>query len=193
MFCSCFPVYLYSLLFLWNLSDSPIFLTFCGNNVWEVLVFSGLAWDNKNNTVSTFPGNCMSEFMGLIKGHYEAKQGGFLPGGGSLHSPMTPHGPDADCFEKASKAKLAPERIADGTMVSKLDVRLWWLLGSPTLLRGYFLFFQSHKEGVRRGECVSMCMFPCVYAHTPMYTLDSWCGRVKRVCIVLGVRPGFKF
>ncbi|KAI4589993.1 hypothetical protein MJG53_001042 [Ovis ammon polii x Ovis aries] len=61
--------------------------------------------------------NCMSEFMGLIKGRYEAKQGGFLPGGGSLHSPMTPHGPDADCFEKASKAKLAPERIADGTMM----------------------------------------------------------------------------
>lgn len=52
----------------------------------------------------------MSEFMGLIKGHYEAKQGGFLPGGGSLHSAMTPHGPDADCFEKASKAKLEPER-----------------------------------------------------------------------------------
>lgn len=80
----------------------------------------GLVLDNKNTTASTFPGNCMSEFMGLIKGHYEAKQGGFLPGGGSLHSAMTPHGPDADCFEKASKAQLAPERIADGTMVSSL-------------------------------------------------------------------------
>ena len=86
-------------------------------------MFGVLALDNKN-TVSIFPGNCMSEFMGLIKGRYEAKQGGFLPGGGSLHSPMTPHGPDADCFEKASKVKLAPERIADGTMVSKLDIRL---------------------------------------------------------------------
>lgn len=62
----------------------------------------------------------MSEFMGLIRGHYEAKQGGFLPGGGSLHSSMTPHGPDADCFEKASKATLVPERIADGTMVSSI-------------------------------------------------------------------------
>ncbi|GCB63378.1 hypothetical protein scyTo_0009656 [Scyliorhinus torazame] len=60
--------------------------------------------------------NCMSEFMGLIKGHYEAKEEGFLPGGGSLHSIMTPHGPDAECFEKASKAKLEPERVADGTM-----------------------------------------------------------------------------
>lgn len=61
----------------------------------------------------------MSEFMGLIKGHYEAKEEGFQPGGGSLHSIMTPHGPDADCFEKNSTAVLTPERVAEGTMVSE--------------------------------------------------------------------------
>lgn len=55
--------------------------------------------------------------MGLIKGHYEAKEEGFQPGGGSLHSMMTPHGPDADCFEKNSTADLQPERVAEGTMV----------------------------------------------------------------------------
>lgn len=60
--------------------------------------------------------NAMSEFMGLIKGQYEAKLDGFSPGGASLHSMMTPHGPDMECFEKASSAKLAPERVADGTM-----------------------------------------------------------------------------
>uniref|UniRef100_A0A914ZS86 Homogentisate 1,2-dioxygenase n=1 Tax=Parascaris univalens TaxID=6257 RepID=A0A914ZS86_PARUN len=38
--------------------------------------------------------NCMSEYMGLICGTYEAKESGFKPGGGSLHSMMTPHGPD---------------------------------------------------------------------------------------------------
>ncbi len=43
----------------------------------------------------------MSEYMGLIKGQYEAKEGGgFVPGGGSLHSIMTPHGPDRACFDK---------------------------------------------------------------------------------------------
>lgn len=63
-------------------------------------------------------GNCMSEFMGLIKGHYEAKEEGFQPGGGSLHSIMTPHGPDVDCFEKNSTAPLKPERVAEGTMVN---------------------------------------------------------------------------
>ena len=62
-------------------------------------------------------GNCMSEFMGLIKGHYEAKEEGFQPGGGSLHSIMTPHGPDGDCFEKNSTSVLTPERVAEGTMV----------------------------------------------------------------------------
>lgn len=55
--------------------------------------------------------------MGLIYGSYEAKEGGFQPGGASLHSMMTPHGPDTDCFEKASRAQLAPQRVADGTMV----------------------------------------------------------------------------
>lgn len=59
----------------------------------------------------------MSEFMGLILGRYEAKEGGFYPGGASLHSIMTPHGPDYQCFENASKAELKPERVADGTQV----------------------------------------------------------------------------
>ena len=61
--------------------------------------------------------NCMSEFMGLIFGSYEAKEEGFQAGGASLHSMMTPHGPDNECFTKASSGKLAPQRVADGTMV----------------------------------------------------------------------------
>ncbi|XP_038048063.1 homogentisate 1,2-dioxygenase-like [Patiria miniata] len=60
--------------------------------------------------------NCMSEFMGLIKGRYEAKEEGFQAGGATLHSIMTPHGPDAACFEKASSDELKPQHIADGTM-----------------------------------------------------------------------------
>lgn len=63
--------------------------------------------------------NCMSEFMGLIKGTYEAKvpkagealEKGFFPGGASLHSMMTPHGPDNNCFEKASNDACLPEKI----------------------------------------------------------------------------------
>jgi len=57
-----------------------------------------------------FHRNIMSEFMGLIKGLYDAKEKGFEPGGMSLHNCMTPHGPEAAVFEKASKAELKPER-----------------------------------------------------------------------------------
>ena len=59
----------------------------------------------------------MSEFMGLITGNYEAKAEGFRPGGATLHSMMTPHGPDAQCFDGASNADLKPERVADGIVV----------------------------------------------------------------------------
>lgn len=59
----------------------------------------------------------MSEFMGLILGRYEAKEEGFAAGGATLHSMMTPHGPDAKCFDGASNAELKPERIAEGTQV----------------------------------------------------------------------------
>jgi homogentisate 1,2-dioxygenase len=34
----------------------------------------------------------------------------------SLHSHMTPHGPDSATFEKASNEELKPVRVADGTM-----------------------------------------------------------------------------
>lgn len=71
-----------------------------------------------------FHRNCMSEFMGLIYGAYEAKETGFLPGGASLHSMMTPHGPDNECFEKFSNAHLAPQRVADGTMAFMFETSL---------------------------------------------------------------------
>jgi homogentisate 1,2-dioxygenase len=68
--------------------------------------------------------NCMSEFMGLILGRYEAKEDGFNPGGATLHSMMTPHGPDFKCFEGASNAKLVPERIAEGTQAFMFESSL---------------------------------------------------------------------
>lgn len=60
--------------------------------------------------------NCMSEYMGLIKGSYEAKQGGFIPGGGSLHSCGSAHGPDGPSFEKASNEDLKPVRLPDNAL-----------------------------------------------------------------------------
>ncbi|PWB94258.1 homogentisate 1,2-dioxygenase [Methylosinus sporium] len=67
--------------------------------------------------------NAMSEFMGLIYGRYDAKPDGFLPGGVSLHDCMLPHGPDAESFEQATRATLAPQKLA-GTLAFMLETRL---------------------------------------------------------------------
>ena len=60
-----------------------------------------------------FHRNTMSELMGLVRGAYDAKAEGFLPGGVSIHNQMSAHGPDLATFEKASGAKLEPRKIAD--------------------------------------------------------------------------------
>ena len=62
-----------------------------------------------------FHRNLMNEFMGLIKGEYDAKAEGFVPGGASLHSCMSAHGPDGETCTKAINAQLAPAKI-DNTM-----------------------------------------------------------------------------
>jgi homogentisate 1,2-dioxygenase len=61
-----------------------------------------------------FHRNVMSEFMGLIHGAYDAKEGGFAPGGASLHNCMSGHGPDRASYEKAIKTELAPGKTGDG-------------------------------------------------------------------------------
>ena len=67
--------------------------------------------------------NVMSEFMGLVHGSYDAKTGGgFVPGGISLHNTMLPHGPDADAFERASAAMLAPHKL-EGTLAFMFETR----------------------------------------------------------------------
>lgn len=66
--------------------------------------------------------NTMSEYMGLIYGAYDAKEEGFVPGGGSLHNQMSAHGPDLDAFEKASNADLTPQKLS-GTMAFMFESR----------------------------------------------------------------------
>lgn len=64
-----------------------------------------------------FHRNVMSEYMGLIEGAYDAKtagEGGFVPGGGSLHNMMSAHGPDRETFERAGAAELKPQKVDDG-------------------------------------------------------------------------------
>lgn len=61
-----------------------------------------------------FHRNIMSEYMGLVTGSYDAKEGGFVPGGGSLHNRMSAHGPDAASWRRATDAQLKPEKFDGG-------------------------------------------------------------------------------
>jgi len=72
-----------------------------------------------------FHRNVMSEFMGLVHGAYDAKEGGFSPGGASLHNGMSDHGPDVASHRKATEAELAPHKI-DGTMAFMFESR--WVI-----------------------------------------------------------------
>ncbi|OTF69755.1 hypothetical protein BLA29_014094 [Euroglyphus maynei] len=97
----------------------------------------------------------MSEFMGLIHGSYEAKEEGFRAGGASLHSMMTAHGPDNDCFIKATNDKLQPTRVADGTMAFMFESSLQlcltdWSLNDRLLDEDYYKCWsglQKHFDG----------------------------------------------
>ena len=60
-----------------------------------------------------FHRNVMSEAMGLVRGAYDAKAGGFVPGGLSLHNLMAGHGPDVASWRAASEAVLVPQRVED--------------------------------------------------------------------------------
>ncbi len=71
-----------------------------------------------------FHRNVASEFMGLIHGVYDAKAEGFVPGGASLHNCMTGHGPDAETFEKASRADTSKPHYVQDTMAFMFETRL---------------------------------------------------------------------
>jgi len=105
-----------------------------------------------------FHRNIASEFMGLVRGVYDAKAEGFRPGGASLHNCMVAHGPDAATFEKALHADTArPERIAD-TMAFMFETRYplrptAYVLECPQLQRDYFECWQGlakHFDPQRR-------------------------------------------
>lgn len=70
-----------------------------------------------------FHRNFMNEFMGLIEGIYDAKEGGgFVPGGASLHNCMSGHGPDADTYKKMTQVELKPVKL-DGTLAFMFETR----------------------------------------------------------------------
>lgn len=70
-----------------------------------------------------FHRNVASEFMGLVHGAYDARAEGFVPGGSSLHNGMIGHGPDAETFERASRADLSQPDVIRDTMAFMFESR----------------------------------------------------------------------
>jgi homogentisate 1,2-dioxygenase len=102
-----------------------------------------------------FHRNVASEFMGLITGVYDAKEGGksggFVPGGASLHNCMSAHGPDAASYEKAVAADTsAPHHVTD-TMAFMFETRAVikptkQALEAKELQAGYYECWQGIKK-----------------------------------------------
>lgn len=58
-----------------------------------------LAYFSENFEMTCREENKSCLFLHKIKYNFQAKADGFLPGGASLHSCMTPHGPDTKTYE----------------------------------------------------------------------------------------------
>ena len=88
-----------------------------------------------------FHRNVMSEFLGLLKGEYDAKKEGFAPGAASLHNAMSAHGPDRASYDKAVAAELKPHYAGD-TLAFMFESRYVFeptahAMAAPTLDRDY--------------------------------------------------------
>ncbi|WP_428422479.1 homogentisate 1,2-dioxygenase [Methylibium sp.] len=104
-----------------------------------------------------FHRNVASEFMGLIHGVYDAKAEGFVPGGASLHNCMTGHGPDAETFERASRADLSKPDVIRDTMAFMFEARQVWrptahALNSPERQPDYQRCWQGLKKHFDPGR-----------------------------------------
>jgi homogentisate 1,2-dioxygenase len=100
-----------------------------------------------------FHRNVMNEYMGLIRGVYDAKAEGFVPGAGSLHNCMSGHGPDAATFDAASAAALEP-RFLDDTLAFMFETRFVirptkFALETPLLQRDYWQCWKGLRRNYR--------------------------------------------
>lgn len=68
---------------------------------------------------------------------------GFYPGGGSLHSCMTAHGPDATSFSKASAAELAPVYFDQGLAFMFESTYMFKI--APSALQRFQLEQEQHE------------------------------------------------
>lgn len=96
-----------------------------------------------------FHRNIMSEYMGLIQGQYDAKvDGGFVPGGGSLHNRMSAHGPDSEACDSSRNKVLQPEYL-ENTMAFMFESYMAWRvtpIGLSTIQKNYLKSWENIKK-----------------------------------------------
>jgi homogentisate 1,2-dioxygenase len=112
-------------------------------------------WQVAENTFRPpwFHRNVMSELMGLVRGVYDAKAEGFLPGGVSIHNCMSAHGPDVTTYAKASEMELKPQKIED-TLAFMWESRYvfrptQFALGAPQLQKDYDRIWEGFRKNRR--------------------------------------------
>jgi homogentisate 1,2-dioxygenase len=71
-----------------------------------------------------FHRNFMSEFMGLLRGTYDAKPDSFLPGACSIHNRFIPHGPDGSAVKKGTEQDTSKAERYAGTLAFMWETRL---------------------------------------------------------------------
>ncbi|KAK9240065.1 Homogentisate 1,2-dioxygenase [Lipomyces kononenkoae] len=107
--------------------------------------------------------NTMSEFMGLICGSYDAKEGGgFQPAGASLHNTMSAHGPDASTYEKASNVELKPTKVSTRSLAFMFESSMmigltdWGLNECKKVQQAYnkesWVPLKKHFNGPKQGR-----------------------------------------
>ena len=103
-----------------------------------------------------FHRNLMNEFMGLVRGAYDAKAEGFVPGGASLHNCMAGHGPDSESFERATAAELKPQYL-DNTLAFMFETQLVvrpteFAMNTSILQHEYYECWQGLKRHFKPGS-----------------------------------------
>ena len=86
-------------------------------------------WMVAENTLRTpwFHRNFMSEFMGIIRGEYDAKKGGgFSVGASSVHNKLLPHGPDYDACKHSEDINTGDHQRYSNTLAFMWESNKVW-------------------------------------------------------------------
>ena len=119
-------------------------------------------------------------------GKYDAKEG-FMPGGASLHSCMTPHGPDAETYRKASDTSIEQKPVYFDQVISSelyssyLDIFPYRLTHSGSMnIKGLAFMFECNAmlnvaDWALESEAREETYWTCWQDMPKEYSADGLC------------------